>query len=209
MEQGSGVGLGSQGNVGFVRQTRGKGFKAEGMALQRPRGMKAQTEEGWGLLWVQGGEIGTEAGSSHSARSGSTGLAVTADGGEAEMTLGSLGDTEETDVGEVRSVGSRQEEERWRGTPVLQGEGVPSQLEGRWGGGSAQAKEPREDSGVGQPGKKVRTHPIAGAQGVVRKEWGHSQTHSGGSKMRLKTFLGWEARCPHHEWVEQSGNILS
>lgn len=130
MEQGSGVGLSSQGNVGFVRQTRGKGFKAEGMALQRPRGMKAQTEEGWGLLRVQRGEIGTEAGSSHSARSGSTGLAVTADGGEAEMTLGSLRDTEETGVGEVRSVGSSQEEERWRGTLALQGEGVPSQLEG-------------------------------------------------------------------------------
>lgn len=46
------------------------------------------------------------------------------------MTLGSLGDTEETGIGEVRSVGSRQEEERWRGTLALQGEGVPSQLEG-------------------------------------------------------------------------------
>lgn len=122
------------------------------------------------------------------------------------MTLGSLGDTEETGIGEVRSVGSRQEEERWRGTLALQGEGVPSQLEG---GGGAQDKEPWEDSGVGQPGKKERTHPIAGAQRVVREEWGHSQTPSGGSEMRLKTFLGWEARCPHHEWVEQSGNILS
>ena len=205
MEQGSGVGLGSQGNVGFVRQTSGKGFKAEGMALQRPRGMKAQTEEGWGLLQVQGGRDRDRSwkftlskvrihGTCSDSRWRSRNDPGVSQGYRRDRRWGG------------KFCGQQAGGGKMEGDPGAPGGGCPEPA-GR--GGGAQAEEPGEDAGVGQPGKKERTHPIAGAQEVVRKEWGHSQTPSGGSEMRLKAFLGWEARCPHHQRVEQSGSILS
>lgn len=173
------------GKPGLCQTDRGRRFEAEGMALQVPRGMRAQTEKGQRPLGAWGEGEGQKLARSHPARSGSTGLAVTA--WRSSRSDPGVSQGYRRDRCWEGKGGSRPEEEGGKGTPAIQGEGFLNQVERGYAGLGQRARRGLWE-GTAREERGNLSH--CWSQEVVRKDWGDSQMSGGRSKMRLKSILG-------------------